>query len=322
MPANKLQFGIFYSTMQYSSCIHHGISVYFTKNAKFGKFALYNFSLIKYNAAIKKPTKKGTIIMKKIFALALAALLLISCFAGCAQNNASDLTYVKEKGKLIVGMTEYKPMDFKDANGQWTGFDAEFARLFAQELGVDIEFLVLADWGQKIYELETKNIDVIWNGMTITDEILNNTNCSKPYVLNKQVLVMKSDVAANYTTTDSIKSLSICVELGSSAEGALKGINITNYTTMQDQTSCLMEVAAGTSNACVVDSTLAEAMTGAGTNYENLTVAMELTNEEYGVAFRKGSDITAKFNEFMAKLMSDGTLDALAEKYKLVLIKE
>lgn len=260
--------------------------------------------------------------MKKIFAMVLAALLLMSCFTGCTQENSSDLAYVKEKGTLIVGMTEYRPMDYKDENDQWTGFDAEFARLFAEELGVEVEFLVLADWGRKVMELQTKNIDVIWNGMTITDEILNNTNCSNPYVLNKQVVVMKSDVAGNYTDAESIKSLKICVELGSSGESALKDVGITNYTTLQNQTSALLEVAAGTSDACVVDSTLAEAMTGAGTNYENLTVAMELKNEEYGVAFRKDSDITAKFNEFMAELMQDGTLDALAEKYKLVLIKE
>ena len=135
--------------------------------------------------------------MKKMITMLLAVLMLCSCLAACgASKEASDLAYIQDKGKLIVGITDYAPMDYKDENGEWTGFDAEFARLFAEELGVECEFFVLADWGKKFYELETKNIDVIWNGMTITDEVKLNTNCSDPYVVNAQVLVMKADVVA------------------------------------------------------------------------------------------------------------------------------
>ena len=83
--------------------------------------------------------------------------------------------------------------------------------------------------------------------------------------------------------------------------------------------SWVMEVAAGTSDACVIDITMANAMTGEGTSYESLTYQVALTEEEYGVSFRKDSDVTAKFNEFMASLKADGTLQALAEKYELTL---
>ena len=282
--------------------------------------------------------------MKKIIAMLLVLLLTLSCFTACgsaptadqggdsdattgsevndtqpAADGGSDLAFVQEKGKLVVGITDYAPMDYKDENGEWTGFDAEFARLFAEELGVECEFFVLADWGKKVFELDSKSIDCVWNGMTITDEILLTTNCSDPYVINAQVVVMKADVVDNYTDVESMKDLTFAVESGSAGEGALNDAGLTKYVAVADQGAAVMEVAAGTSDACVIDITMANAMTGEGTSYDNLTYSVSLTEEEYGVGFRKGSDLTAKFNEFMASLKADGTLQALAEKYELTL---
>ena len=259
--------------------------------------------------------------MKKITVLLLAALLALSCLAGCGASSKSDLKYIQDKGTMIVGITDYAPMDYKDDNGEWTGFDAELARMVCEELGVKCEFFVLSDWGKKFYELETKNIDAIWNGMTITEEVTLNTNCSDPYVINAQVVVMKSDVVGNYDSVDSLKELTFAVESGSAGEAALKDIGITDYVAVQDQGAAVLEVAAGTSDACVIDITMANAMTGPGTSYADLSAGISLTEEEYGVGFRKDSDLTAKFNEVMKKLMADGTLDALAEKYNLTLVK-
>ena len=259
--------------------------------------------------------------MKKVIAFVLALTLIAACFTGCGKKDGSDLSYVKDKGVLVVGITGYAPMDYKDENGEWTGFDAEFARLVAKELGVEVEFFLLSDWGQKFYELETKNIDCVWNGMTITEEALLNASVSDPYVVNAQVIVMKADVVGNYTDTDSIKGLAFAVESGSAGEAALTDLGITEYVALQDQTSALMEVAAGTAEACVIDITMANAMTGEGTSYADLAPGISLTSEEYGVAFRKDSDITAEFNKIMAKLMADGTLQALADKYQLTLAK-
>ena len=261
--------------------------------------------------------------MKKIIALTLALVTVLLCMAGCGASGAadSDLAYVQEKGKLVVGITDYAPMDFKDENGNWTGFDAEFAQMFAEELGVEVEFFVLADWGKKFFELSSKNIDVIWNGMTITDEVKLNTNCSDPYVVNAQVLVMKADVVGNYTDTASLNDLTIAVESGSAGEAVVQSLGLENIVAVQDQGAAVMEAAAGTSDACVIDITMAYAMTGEGTSYADLGIGLSLTEEFYGVGFRKDSDLTAKFNEFMAKAMGDGTLDALAAKYSLTLAK-
>jgi polar amino acid transport system substrate-binding protein len=211
-------------------------------------------------------------------------------------------------------------MDYKDENGQWTGFDAEFARLFAQELGVTCEFYVIADWSKKFFELDTKQIDAVWNGMTITDEALLNASVSDPYLVNAQVVVMKADKLNSYPDADSMKDLKFAAENGSAGQKAAEAAGIKNIVAVQDQGAALMEVAAGTSDACVIDITMANAMTGEGTSYANLGYKVSLTSEEYGVAFRKDSDLTDKFNAFMDKLIADGTLQALAAKYELTLV--
>ena len=257
--------------------------------------------------------------MKKIISLALAVLLVAILFAGCGAKESSDLKTIEKNGKIVIGITDYAPMDYKDENGEWTGFDAEFAELFAAELGVDCEFFVIADWGKKFMELETKQIDAVWNGMTITEEATLNASVSNPYVVNAQVLVMKADAVANYADAASITDLTVAVENGSAGQSAAEEAGVENIVPVQDQAAALMEVAAGTSDACVIDITMANAMTGEGTNYADLAPGISLTSEEYGVAFRKDSDLTAKFNEFMAKLIADGTLQALADKYQLTL---
>lgn len=259
--------------------------------------------------------------MKRVLVMLLAALMVLTCFAGCGASGKSDLKYIQDKGTMIVGITDYAPMDYKDENGEWTGFDAELAQMVCEKLGVKCEFFVLADWGKKFYELETKNIDAIWNGMTITEEVTLNTNCSAPYVVNAQVLVMKADVVGDYDSVESLAPLTFAVENGSAGQDAVveAGIPESQIIAVQDQAAALMEVAAGTSDACVIDITMANAMTGEGTSYADLASGISLTSEEYGIGFRKDSDVTAKVNEILDQLRADGTMQALADKYSLTL---
>ena len=258
--------------------------------------------------------------MKKLIAAALALTTMLLCCACGKKNTDSDLAYVQEKGTLIVGVTDYEPMDYRDENDEWTGFDAEFARAVAEKLGVEVQFVEI-DWDNKFFELESKAIDCIWNGMTITDEVKLNTSVSNPYVKNAQVAVMDKQYADGYDAVELLRTLTIAVEAGSAGEAEVKAMDIPDYTAVQSQSAALMEVAAGTANACVIDITMANAMTGEGTGYPDLTIVQELSSEEYGIGFRKDSDLTAKVNEIMAELMADGTLDALAEKYGLTLVK-
>lgn len=271
--------------------------------------------------------------MKKLFAIVLAVAMLLT-FAACgakpvapaettaaaAEAPQTDLEYVTANGKMIVGITDYAPMDFKDDSGNWTGFDAEFAMAVCEKLGIACEFIEI-DWDNKFLELDAKTIDCIWNGMTITDEAKLNASVSNPYVKNAQVVVMPADVAANYATEESLKDVSFSVEAGSAGEAALTDRELTNVIALQTQSAALMEVAAGTADACVIDVTMANAMTGEGTSYPNLVIVQEFDAEEYGVAFRTGSDLCGKFNDLMAAMMADGSLDNLAAKYELTLVK-
>ena len=258
--------------------------------------------------------------MKKLFAMMLAVIMTMSLFAGCGAEKAdSDLAYIQDKGTLIVGITEYEPMDYKDADGNWIGFDADLANLVAKELGVKAEFQVLADWGQKFFELDSKNIDVVWNGMTITEEAKLNTNVTKPYAINAQVVVIDASIADNISAADNLKGLKFAVESGSAGEATIKGLGVTDIVAVQDQPAAIMEVAAGTADACVIDITLANAMTGEGTAYPDLAIAQRLNEEQYGIGFRKDSDVTAKVNEILDQFTADGTLAALAETYGLAL---
>ena len=299
--------------------------------------------------------------MKKLTAILLAALMLVSmfAFASCGGNNAaptadnadanndaantteateateatdaseaedaeevadedSDLAYILDKGTLIVGITDYAPMNYYDENGDLTGFDTEFAILVADKLGIpEIEFVEI-NWATKAAELETKNIDCVWNGMTITDEVEEAMDCSVPYVLNAQVLVMKSDKLADYTTVESLATLTFVAERGSAGAQVLADAGFTPVE-VDTQAKALMEVKNGTADACVIDITMANAMTGEGTDYADLGYAFALTEEVYGIGFRTGSEMVEAVNAAIAELKAEGLLGALAEKYALTL---
>lgn len=257
--------------------------------------------------------------MKKFLSLILAGIICVGV-TSCgkkevADNTASesDLAYVTEKGKLVVGVTEFEPMDYRDENGEWTGFDAEFANAVAELMGVEAEFVEI-DWDNKFLELDAKSIDCIWNGMTITDEVTLNTNCSIPYAKNEQVVVMKADAVDNYKDTDSLKDIKFAVESGSAAEAAAEEMGL-NIVAVKAQSDALMEVEAGSTEACIIDATMAESMTGEGTSYVDLAKGISLTKEEYGIGFRKGSDIKEAVDVYIKQLKDNGTLTALSEKY-------
>ena len=132
---------------------------------------------------------------------------------------------------------------------------------------------------------------------------------------------MKADKVENYKTADSLKGLKIAVENGSAGQDAANAIEGVEVIPLGDQAAALMEVKAGTADACVIDITMAYAMTGEGTNYAELAPGLSLTEEYYGVSFRKNSDLTTKLNDFMKKLQENGKLQELAEKYNLTLAK-
>lgn len=233
--------------------------------------------------------------------------------SGDAAGADSDIAYVKEKGSLVVGITNFEPMDYKDADGNWVGFDADMAKAFADSLGVTAEFVEI-DWDNKIFELDGKTIDCVWNGMTLTDEVTSSMECSKAYCNNAQVVIVHADQADLYQDVNSLKELNFAVEAGSAGEEQAKSNNF-SYTPVQQQSAALMEVAAGTADAAIIDSLMAAAMVGEGTGYADLTYTVGLNSEEYGVGFRKGSDLAGALNDFFTSAYADGSMMKCAETY-------
>ena len=275
--------------------------------------------------------------MKKLISMALAAGMAVSLAAcgGAASSSApaadsaaastteaaadSDLAYIQGKGKMTIGYTVYEPMNYTDADGNFTGFDTELATAVCEKLGVEPDFVEI-NWDTKIVELDAKSIDCIWNGMTLTDDVMANTTCTKAYAKNAQVVVMKAD--ADYSSTADLVGKTIVAEAGSAGESAInddESLAQAEYVSKSVQTDCLMEVAAGTADAAVLDVTLASAMIGDGTDYANLAIKDELNAEEYGVAFRKGSNAADAVNAAFDELKADDTMQALADKYSLTL---
>ncbi|HHW01001.1 MAG TPA: amino acid ABC transporter substrate-binding protein [Clostridiaceae bacterium] len=291
-----------------------------------------------------------TLKMKKLLSL-LLALTMIFALAACGNKQASksqnesdvssdnkqtetneskadesqeeqaesDLDYVKGNGKLVIGYTNYAPMNYFDESGNFTGFDTELAILTCEKLGLKPEFVEI-NWDTKEVELNAKTIDCIWNGMTITPERQETMEVTKPYVKNAQVVLMKK--GATYNGTESLIGKTVVAEQGSAGEETVmadENLKQANFVPKNLQTDCLLELKSGTADAAVLDLTLAKTMTGKGTSYEDIVIVDHLAEEDYGVAFRKGSDICAEVNKIFDELVADGTMAALADKYGLEL---
>ena len=238
------------------------------------------------------------------------------------EETVADVQAVKDEGTLYVGITNFAPMDYKEeGSDEWIGFDADMAKLFAESLGVAVEFQYIT-WDYMGQELESMTIDCVWNGMTLTDDVLAAMGTSEPYCTNYQTLVYPADRAADFESLTSLEGLSIAVESGSAGEDAAEELGASTVP-VQSQANALMEVASGTSDAAVIDVLMAAEMTGEGTSYDNLVYSLNLNDmrqeqsEFYGVGFRKGSDLVDAFNQFWAEKVADGTVLEVATTYGL-----
>ena len=258
--------------------------------------------------------------MKKFATVLLAAITAAAAafgFAGC--NKESGAAYAAADGKLTIGYTIYAPMNYFDENNKLVGFDTELAEAFCKELGLEAEFVEI-NWNQKFTELESGNIDCIWNGMTITEEVAEKTAVSTPYLENKQVVVCKKEDAAKFKTVEDLsKAASVAFEAGSAGDDAVADIDIEKVAA-DAQNDALVEVKAGTSEIAVIDLTMARVRVGEGTDFSDLTfVDVGFEAEEFGVAFRKSDAVLAKTFDMFIMLSKtaalDNLFDTLSAKY-------
>lgn len=255
-------------------------------------------------------------------AAALLAACAVALFSGCNDKAASltlepgqtDTDYIISKGTLTVGVTDFMPMDYREGD-EWTGFDAELATAFAEELGVKAEFKEI-DWDKKTELLQDGEIDCIWNGMTDSPELRGIIACSDPYLLNSQVIITRADESNKYATIDSCQHLLFAVEEGSTGEALLKEMKY-RFTPLPTQSDALESVHDKSADAAVTDVIMASSCTGSGHTYEDLTFALSLNDEKLCVGFRADSDLAEKATEFLKAAYSDGTIPELADKYSI-----
>lgn len=272
--------------------------------------------------------------MKKFIALILAAITAVAVLAGCGNTNTAssdstsaestggDWSYIKDKGELVIGITYFEPMNYKDENGELTGFETEFAQKVCEKLGVKATFQKI-DWDSKEVELNSKTIDCIWNGLTITDERKENMGISIPYMENKQVMVTKAENADKYTSADALKGATVVAEKKSAGEEVAQGDEFfkeATYVSVDSQAKALLEVKSGTADIAVIDYVMSIGTIADGTDYADLKIVegKDFAKEQYGVAVRKSDTETlSKINEAITEVASDKTLLKIAEKYKL-----
>jgi len=280
--------------------------------------------------------------MKKLIAILLVICTMFA-FAACSKNEtagtsgeatASDFDYIKEKGVMTIGVTNYPPMNYLDDNNEWTGFDTEFAQAVGEQLGIDVEFIEIS-WEAKETELASKNIDVLWNGMCITEDRKEMWEVTKPYMYNTQAMVMKADKEAEIMADISGKN--VVAEAGSTGEEKITGViddsaddtvkvmakdyfADAKYTGVDSMATALMDVQQGVADVAVVDSVIAQGMIESeGSSFKDLVINLDnkFGDQYFGIAFRKGSDMCEKVNEAIAELTENGKLNEIAEKYGL-----
>jgi len=250
--------------------------------------------------------------MKKFAFILLCALVTAGAvFTGCK----------KDAGKLVCGVTDFEPMNFKDASGQWIGFDTELAKLVGQKLKMPVEFVEI-EWANKYNELNSGTISCIWNGFT-ANAAEDGTSRSEfvdfsySYFLNQQCVVIKAERAGEFKAVEDLAGKTAAAETGSAGETAAKDlVGLTGKIVgTAAQVNTFIEVKSGAVDCAVVDVLLAKRLAGSG-DYSNLTIAdITLEHEVYAVGFKKGNDLRDKVNKALKELYDEGKMLELAKKY-------
>lgn len=259
--------------------------------------------------------------MKRIrIAAALCVLLLVGVLTGCAKRDSTpkikDFQKVQETETLRIGVAECPPFSSQTEEGTWSGFDVELAQALCKKLGVTAEFVPL-DWETRTQALADGTVDCLWSGLTARSDLTEAVDFSESYLASRPCVVVSAESVDSWGGVSDFQGVKLAVETESAGQSAaslcLPGAELV---LMPSQVQAMEAVAAGTADAAVVD-----LLVGLAAVQERTELAvlehLELGTEEFAVALRKGSDLTGRFNEILAGLEQDGTVEALAETYGL-----
>ena len=254
---------------------------------------------------------------KKRFLIGILALCILLVFSACGGGNNGRET-------LVLGVTEFEPMNFRDEGNNWAGFDTEFALLVGERLGVDVEFQLI-EWGNKFAELDSGAIDAIWNGFTATATEPDGTprielcDMSYSYMLNTQAIVIRAERAAEFTAESDLAGVSLAAEAGSAGEVKAQMLVGEGGTVIgvPAQINSFIEVKSGAVDGAVIDVILARQIAGSG-DFADLAIAsITLPDEVYAIGFRQGDPLRDRVNQVMVELYEDGSLAEIAQRYGL-----
>ncbi len=256
--------------------------------------------------------------MKKIVLIFLATIALL----GCGKKSTDSYDKIKEQGKFIVGLDDtFAPMGFKDENGEIVGFDVDLAKEVASRMGVEAEFSP-REWSSIIFELKSGNIDMVWNGMTITPERQEQIAFSEPYFSNDQIIMTLADSPVK--TAEDLKDKIIGVQLGSSSYTLVmnnhlseKVSDIKKYSTNAE---ALMDLEAKRIDAVVIDVIVGEYYAAKKETREGKDIFKSLDEalgrEDFGVGLRKeDKELKKEIDKILGEMKKDGTFDKIYKKW-------
>jgi len=255
-------------------------------------------------------------VKKFVFALLCVLVVTGAVFTGCKKE--------KDAGKLVCGITDFEPMNYRDSSGNWIGFDTELARLVGQKLKMPVEFVEI-EWANKYNELNSGTINCIWNGFTANSSESDGTSrgalvdFSYSYFLNQQCIVIKADRSGEFKAVGDLAGKTAAAESGSAGESSAKELvgDTGKIVGTAAQINTFIEVKSGAVDCAVVDVLLAKRLAGSG-DYSDLKIAdITLDHEVYAVGFKKGSDLRDKVNKALKELYDEGKMLELAKKYHI-----
>ena len=242
---------------------------------------------------------------------------MLLSFAGCGAAKTSSSS--EGAKKFIMGIDpEYPPFSYMADDGSYTGFDVEVCRAVCKELGWELEIFGV-NWDQKLTQLDARECDCVWSGMTILDSMKEaGYVLSAPYYDNTQVLLVKED--SGFKSSADLTGKAVAVQLGTSGESLLNGDlksladKFSNVVTCDSFLKCFTELSGNAVDAVFVDKPVAAAYAEENKGFK--IIDENLGAEQYGIAFRSGDEELCKtVEDTVAKLVENGTYAKIAEKY-------